>query len=160
MVASMGDVATPELTAAPRGRPDCGQPRDHYRQHRRDYGDKQTWQACTIKSALSRKPKSGPYKDMGSSHAATAEERATSSPWWTMSMNSLLMQWPGGRHRDTSEIKPLADGRVSPRQAMELGLVDRLGDFHDAILLAAELAGIEGEPAVVDMGPKNFYLRF
>jgi len=102
--------------------------------------------------------KSGPYKDMGSSsRAATAEERAIFQSMVDDVYEQFIDAVARGRHRDTSEIKPLADGRVfTGRQAMELGLVDRLGDFHDAILLAAELAGIEGEPAVVDMGPKNF----
>jgi ClpP class serine protease len=32
---------------------------------------------------------------------------------------------------------------------MELGLVDRLGGFHEAIALAGEMAGIDGEPVIV-----------
>lgn len=56
-----------------------------------------------------------------------------------------------GRGLTTEEVLVLADGRVySGRQAFELGLVDQLGNFDDAIAKAAELGGIEGEPNVVE----------
>jgi protease-4 len=46
--------------------------------------------------------------------------------------------------------RSLADGRIfTGRDAMDLGLVDELGDLEDAIDAAAKLAGIEGEPDVV-----------
>ena len=42
------------------------------------------------------------------------------------------------------------DGMVfSGEQALEIGLVDTLGTFEDAKRIAARLAGIEGEPAIV-----------
>ncbi|MBN2361554.1 MAG: signal peptide peptidase SppA [Deltaproteobacteria bacterium] len=44
------------------------------------------------------------------------------------------------------DLKPNADGRVLlGSQAKRLGLVDQLGSFHDAVKLAAELAGIQDE---------------
>jgi protease-4 len=44
----------------------------------------------------------------------------------------------------------VADGNIfSGEQALELGLVDTLGTFEDAKQIAADLAGIEGEPAIV-----------
>ena len=44
-------------------------------------------------------------------------------------------------------LRSIADGRVlSGRQAWELGLVDRLGDLHDAADRAAQLAGLRGKP--------------
>jgi protease-4 len=47
-------------------------------------------------------------------------------------------------------VMEFADGRVmSGRQALDLGLIDRLGGFRDAVLLAGELAGIDGEPVIV-----------
>jgi protease-4 len=47
-------------------------------------------------------------------------------------------------------VAPLADGRVySGQEALELGLVDRLGNLSDAIAWAGRLGGIEGEPEVV-----------
>jgi protease-4 len=55
-----------------------------------------------------------------------------------------------GRHMDEAKVKTLADGRVySGEQALQLGLVDQLGNFQDAISLAAEKAGITGEPQLI-----------
>ena len=57
-----------------------------------------------------------------------------------------------GRNMSVSEVKDLADGRIyTGKKAKELGLVDELGNFYDAIDIATELAGIEGEPTVVYM---------
>lgn len=50
-------------------------------------------------------------------------------------------------HRTVLE---LSDGRVfSGEQAVAVGLVDTLGTYEDAIAIAADLAGISGEPALV-----------
>ena len=47
-------------------------------------------------------------------------------------------------------LRSFADGRVlSGRQAQELGLVDSLGDLHDAIDRATKLAGLRGKPYVM-----------
>lgn len=47
-------------------------------------------------------------------------------------------------------VVALADGRVfTGEQAVKLGLVDTIGTFEDAIHIAASLAGIKGEPAIV-----------
>ncbi len=55
-----------------------------------------------------------------------------------------------GRRMDIEQVRLLADGRIfTGRQALEAGLVDDLGNLQDAILLAAELGNIEGEPRVV-----------
>jgi len=55
-----------------------------------------------------------------------------------------------GRNMDVAGVRKLADGRIfSGRQAKELGLVDHLGNFRDAIDLAAEMGGIRGKPNVI-----------
>ncbi len=44
----------------------------------------------------------------------------------------------------------LADGRVfTGERALELGLVDTLGTYEDAIQITAAIAGIEGQPSIV-----------
>jgi len=46
-------------------------------------------------------------------------------------------------------ILPYADGRaVTGNKAFELGLVDQLGNYDDAVQLTVDLAGIKGEPNV------------
>ncbi len=51
-----------------------------------------------------------------------------------------------GRNMDVEELKKVASGRVwTGTQAKERGLVDVLGNFDDAIALAAKAAGIEDD---------------
>ncbi len=48
------------------------------------------------------------------------------------------------------EVEKVADGRVfSGLKAKALGLVDELGNFHDAVQAAAQRAGIPGTPELV-----------
>ena len=49
-----------------------------------------------------------------------------------------------------SYVKSLADGRVfTGRRAYELGLIDTLGTYEDAIAIAASMAGIHGSPHLI-----------
>ncbi|MFK7908683.1 MAG: signal peptide peptidase SppA [Chitinophagales bacterium] len=49
-----------------------------------------------------------------------------------------------GRNTDTMTVETYAQGRVwTGKQALELGLVDVLGSFQDAIDIAADMAGLE-----------------
>jgi len=62
-----------------------------------------------------------------------------------------------GRNLPLAKVRELADGRIfSGDQAKALGLVDELGNFEDAIALAAKLAGIKGEPEVIYPEKKRF----
>jgi protease-4 len=55
-----------------------------------------------------------------------------------------------GRDLPVEQVEKFADGRVvTGEQAVELGLVDELGGFQDAVDLAKELAEIRGEPRLV-----------
>jgi protease-4 len=47
-------------------------------------------------------------------------------------------------------VRAFADGRIfTGRQALRLGLVDTLGTFEEAKLIAAERCGIKGEPRLI-----------
>jgi protease-4 len=67
-----------------------------------------------------------------------------------------------GRNMPAERVKELADGRIyTGNQAKELGLVDELGNYYDAINMAARMAGITGEPRVKSYykpGPLDFLL--
>jgi protease-4 len=55
-----------------------------------------------------------------------------------------------GRDLPVEQVEKFADGRVvTGEQAVELGLVDELGGFQDAVDLAKELAEIRGEPRLI-----------
>jgi len=54
------------------------------------------------------------------------------------------------RKLSPDDVRGLADGRVfTGEQAVRLGLIDTLGTYEDAVRIAAEMAGITGEPAIV-----------
>ena len=49
-----------------------------------------------------------------------------------------------GRNTDTATVETYAQGRVwTGKQALDLGLVDKLGSFQDAIDIAANMVGLE-----------------
>ncbi len=59
-------------------------------------------------------------------------------------------------------ILPYADGRVlTGEKAFQLGFVDQLGNYEDAVQLTADLAGMKGEPTVCFDHPARFeqYLK-
>lgn len=54
------------------------------------------------------------------------------------------------RKMDKEKLKEYATGRVfTGRQAKDIGLVDSLGTYEDAVRIAARMSGIEGEPTIV-----------
>ncbi len=54
------------------------------------------------------------------------------------------------RKMDKEKLKEYATGRVfTGRQSKEIGLIDSLGTYEDAIRIAARMGGIEGEPTLV-----------
>src|SRR6185503_8300664 len=54
-------------------------------------------------------------------------------------------------------ILPYADGRaITGKKAFELGFVDKLGGYDDAVRLTADLAGIKGEPSVKQDKSRRF----
>jgi len=59
-----------------------------------------------------------------------------------------------GRDLEREQVEEIAEGRVwSGAQALELGLVDQLGNLQDAIDAAAELAGISNDYSVQTIDP-------
>jgi protease-4 len=95
--------------------------------------------------------KTGQFKDTGSPHRdLTPEDRRFLQGYINDAFEQFLQVVSEERHMNLSDVRKLADGRVfTGRQAKEYGLVDVLGDYHDAIQLAASMAGIEGEPTLV-----------
>ncbi len=91
--------------------------------------------------------KSGPLKDAGSPfRSMTEEEKEVMQGVVDDIFQQFVDAVAEGRRMKRESVLALADGRIfSGRQAMELGLVDQLGGFWDAVTVAAELGGIEGE---------------
>ena len=54
-----------------------------------------------------------------------------------------------GRKMDPAVVRELADGRVyTGKQAQELGLVDEIGNYYDALEAAGKLIGVNGIPEI------------
>jgi protease-4 len=102
---------------------------------------------------------SGALKSAGSPfQKLTDEERQ----YLQRIVNQLHQQFvkavAAGRKGKISEadVARIADGRVfTGEEALALKLVDRLGTLHDAVRVAGELAGIEGEPTMVYPKPRR-----
>lgn len=95
--------------------------------------------------------KSGRHKDLASAFRELGtEERQILQGVLDDVHEQFIVDVAEGRQLPVQEVRELADGRIfTGRQAMEIGLVDELGNLEDAIMISAELAGIEGEPEVV-----------
>ncbi len=68
-------------------------------------------------------------------------------------VNHIYAEFTGraaqARKKSVAEIDAVAQGRVwTGAQALDRGLIDRLGSFDDAVQAAAKLAKLEGEPQV------------
>ena len=96
--------------------------------------------------------KSGRFKDVGSPlRKMSDEERKLLQSVMDDVHHQFIQAVADGRSLEVSRVEPLADGRIyTGRQAKEARLVDELGDLDDAIHIAADIAGMEGEPKVVE----------
>ncbi len=115
----------------------------------------------------SSKIKSGPYKDiMTSDRAMTSEEQAILQNIVNEIYNEFVATVAAGRKMEESKVRVLADGRVyTGLQAKNLGLVDEIGNYYDALAAAGELGnikpGADGLPPVkekVKQQPWEFLL--
>ena len=95
--------------------------------------------------------KSGKFKDTGSPYrSVTPSERKYLQSWIDDGYEQFVQEVSRERGLPLDSVKSLADGRVySGAQAFELGLIDTLGSYRDAVALAGKLAGFEGEPKTV-----------
>ncbi|MCD6304769.1 MAG: signal peptide peptidase SppA [Deltaproteobacteria bacterium] len=95
--------------------------------------------------------KSGEFKDMGSPDRKLTEKEREMLKDMVMDMqNQFVEAIVRGRRLPLEQVQQIADGRVfSGARAKELGLVDVLGNFEDAVELTKDLAGIKGEASLV-----------
>lgn len=91
---------------------------------------------------------SGPSKDAGNPFRPfTEEDRRVFRDLIDDVYRQFVEDVAQSRNLPVDEVRRIADGRVyTGAQALELGLVDELGNFTDAIELAADLADIPGKP--------------
>jgi protease-4 len=91
--------------------------------------------------------KSGPYKDiLAFDRQLTHEEETILQELIDVTYQQFVTTVAESRNLDVEKVKTFADGRIfSGQQALELGVVDRLGTEEDARRWAAELVGLDPE---------------
>ena len=95
--------------------------------------------------------KAGSLKDAGSPTKKMTEE---DQKYFQSLMDEVHRQFIAvvekERKLDHDVVVRLADGRVyTGEKARDLGLVDTIGTFEDGVQIAADIAGIKGEPSLV-----------
>ena len=95
--------------------------------------------------------KSGEFKDIGfPNRKMTGKEKKMLMNLIKDIRNQFVTAVSQGRNMPKERVLEIADGRIfSGRQAKALGLVDSLGNFHDAVNLAKRIAKIKGETKLV-----------
>ena len=93
----------------------------------------------------STKIKSGAHKDMMSmDRPMTAEERVMLQNIVNEIYNAFVKTIAEGRKMEEMKVRAIADGRVyTGLQAKNLGLVDEIGNYYDALAAAGELGKIK-----------------
>lgn len=101
--------------------------------------------------------KSGPHKDMGSStRDITPNEQAIFQDMVDDIYGQFVDTVSQGRGMDREQVLELADGRVfTGSQAVQVGLVDELGNFYDALRVATRLAGLDEDAEIIDLTPRR-----
>lgn len=95
--------------------------------------------------------KSGKLKDAGSPFR---EMTPVDKAYYQNLMDGVHRQFiavvENERGLDHDSLLAIADGRVfTGEEAVEIGLIDTIGTFEDALSIAGELAGIRGEPTLI-----------
>jgi len=93
----------------------------------------------------------GEYKDAGSPwRSLTETETALIQEEIDFAYEEFIRIVAEGRDLDEADVREMATGWAwSGAEAMEMGLVDELGTYNDALDRAADLGGIEGDYEIV-----------
>lgn len=104
--------------------------------------------------------KSGTFKDTGSPvRPMTKEDRRILQEVIDSLHGQFVTAVSEGRKISIEEVRKIADGRIfSGEQALQQKLVDRLGNFQDAVAVAAKMTGIKEEPKLVYPPKKDISL--
>lgn len=104
--------------------------------------------------------KEGKFKTIGDpSREMTPEERQILQRQTKIIYNQFVNDVAAARAKKISfvEVKKVANGLVFPgSEALELKLVDKLGNYREAIKIAAKLGKIKGEPEIVEYEKPGF----
>lgn len=103
--------------------------------------------------------KSGPLKDIASPlHDLSAEERKVlEGIIEELSQQFLTVVRQGRKTIEQQKLRELADGRVfTAKEALQEGLIDRIGYLSDGIEWAKEMAGVKKTRVVIYLRPLGY----
>ena len=82
----------------------------------------------------------------GSGQGFTPEQRASFARWMDRIYDNFVQRVAMGRNLPVERVREIAKGHVwTGAQAKQLGLVDEVGGFYQAVAKAQSLAGLSGE---------------
>jgi protease-4 len=101
--------------------------------------------------------KSGRFKDVGSPYREmTDDEKAYMGALLDRVYEQFVRAVSESRGLEIERVRELAEGQLyTGEEAVENGLVDRIGTYDDALTMAARMGGIPGEPRVVRRQPRR-----
>ena len=104
--------------------------------------------------------KSGEFKDTGT---PTRDLTPAEQEYFQGLIDDMYGQFveavASGRNMEVDEVRAFADGRVfTGREAKDLNMIDETGNLQDAIDLVARLAGISGQPRLIEPQRERFTL--
>ena len=101
--------------------------------------------------------KSGELKDVGSySRQVTEADRKHLNDMVNDMYGQFVNAVSENRSLTKEEVVKIADGRVyTGKQSKELGLIDVIGTFEDAVLIAGTMGQITGKPKTVQVNKKR-----
>ena len=106
--------------------------------------------------------KSGKYKDvMSPIREMTDEEKSLLQAVVDDIHQQFVSAVVNSRHLTKEQGESIADARIfTGAQAKALGLIDELGNFRDAVDIAAKMGGIKGEPELIYPKKKLSFLDY
>ena len=95
--------------------------------------------------------KSGEFKDMGSpDRKLTKRDREIIDALIKDLQGQFVSAVASGRNLSVEKVQEIADGRIfSGAHAKDLGLVDFMGNFQDAVEITKKIVGIKGDVALI-----------
>lgn len=106
--------------------------------------------------------KSGQFNDAGSPFRPMEEkDRGLLQNLVDQAHSQFVSTIAQSRSLEPAVVQKFADGRIIlGESAKELGLIDSFGGIREAAKLSLELAGIEGEPEILDVPATDKFLKF
>jgi len=111
-----------------------------------NYGDLLKW--AKLKDIVL---KTGEFKDTGNpTRDLTPSEQAYMQDLINNMFGQFVQAVADGRSMKVSDVKTIANGKVwTGQQALDMKLIDQVGDFEAAVDDTAKAVGIKGEPSLV-----------